>query len=161
MQSDRFSFSKTRPYSEWPDVRNEASRLWQRFTAITRPTSVNRIGLRYINRIDIPLPTARLEDYFLTRLDIAATLPSNVSSWTFEVGMPQQDLADTVVVLRQARVAPPHPGVASIIFDIDVTKGMQLAGGYDAIWDQFETLHSRANLYFEGSITDKVRELFE
>lgn len=161
MQRGRFSYSKLQPYTHWEKVRAEAKRLWQRYAAVARPVSVDGIGLRYVNRIDIPLPAQELREYLLTRLEIAPGLPSDLLNWSFEVGLPQPDLPSTIVVLRQARVEPAKPGVASVLLDIDVNCRTEFRSDYSAMWKKFEELHLRANVYFERTITDKVRELID
>jgi uncharacterized protein (TIGR04255 family) len=53
---DGFTLSRLSPYENWASFRTEARRLWNLYRATARPTRVLRAALRYINRINIPLP---------------------------------------------------------------------------------------------------------
>ncbi|HSI86955.1 MAG: TIGR04255 family protein [Candidatus Methylacidiphilales bacterium] len=66
---DSFLFAWTQPYESWMQFKTEAMRLWQVYGNLTgiTPDQVNRIGLRYVNQIDIPLANnkAQLDDYLV------------------------------------------------------------------------------------------------
>jgi uncharacterized protein (TIGR04255 family) len=53
---DGFTFNKLRAYEDWNKFHSEARELWELYDKIIKPISVDRIALRYINRIEIPLP---------------------------------------------------------------------------------------------------------
>ena len=60
---DGFSFSRLRPYDNWEQLRTEALRLWGIYADLARPTETQRIGLRFINRLALPVSETRFEDY--------------------------------------------------------------------------------------------------
>ena len=51
---DGFTFSRLRPYTRWEEVYSEAQKLWEIYRLATKPVSVTRLALRYINSIEIP-----------------------------------------------------------------------------------------------------------
>ncbi|MBM4125009.1 MAG: TIGR04255 family protein, partial [Nitrospira sp.] len=53
---DGFTFNRLKPYDKWETFRDEAKELWQQYVRIASPEVVTRLALRYINRIEIPLP---------------------------------------------------------------------------------------------------------
>jgi uncharacterized protein (TIGR04255 family) len=63
---DGFTLSRLSPYENWASFRTEARRLWNLYRATARPTRVLRAALRYINRINIPLPLNDFSEYFRT-----------------------------------------------------------------------------------------------
>lgn len=154
-----FSYHKLQPYSRWEEFRLQGRRLWERYRAIAKPTRVGRIGLRYINRIDLP-PGSELKDYLLTFPEIAPGVPQQLSRYTMQLVIPQADIPGTELQLRQGTVAPPRPDVVSVLLDIDLIQVLDVAGYSDELWDHFERLHARQNAIFEYSITDKTRALF-
>ena len=54
LRYDRFSFHRLRPYETWEEFRGEARRLWNRFRETAGPSAVTDVGLRYVNRFDLP-----------------------------------------------------------------------------------------------------------
>jgi uncharacterized protein (TIGR04255 family) len=45
------------PYPGWPKLREQAHANWTDCVAVAGNRQIARIGVRYINRVDIPLPT--------------------------------------------------------------------------------------------------------
>src|SRR5258708_13985008 len=60
---DGFVFSRLAPYESWDQLEREGLRLWQLHTDLAQPNEVQRLGLRFINRIAVPQEGLRLEDY--------------------------------------------------------------------------------------------------
>lgn len=48
---DGFSFSRLTPYQHWEQFYQEGFRLWGIYNEIAQPAEIQRIGLRFINRI--------------------------------------------------------------------------------------------------------------
>ena len=49
---DSFVFSRLTPYEDWNKFLSEAFRLWNIHREIIRPSLIQRIGVRFINRIE-------------------------------------------------------------------------------------------------------------
>src|SRR5439155_5432026 len=60
---DGFVFSRLQPYESWEQLSREATRLWQFYAELARPTEIQRVGVRYINRIQLPQRELQFEDY--------------------------------------------------------------------------------------------------
>lgn len=60
---DRFVFSRLAPYQDWRQFCAEALRLWSIHSQLANPTEIQRIGVRFINRIDMPRDEFRLDDF--------------------------------------------------------------------------------------------------
>lgn len=78
---DGFSASKLAPYTDWHDLRTQARNLWAKYRKATDPVLITRLALRYINRIDIPLPISDLKEYMRTTPEISLDLPQQMSSF--------------------------------------------------------------------------------
>lgn len=156
---DGFTFSRLRPYGNWTELRDEAKRLWNIYRDATGPLRVSRIAVRYINRIDIPLASFDYKDYFRTTPEISPVLPQGLSSFYMELHFPQPDI-DGTLILRQAATPPPEPGVGSVILDLDVFKELSSDVEDNELWKLLELLRAKKNEFFEGSLTDKARQLF-
>lgn len=55
-------FSRLAPYADWALFSAEALRLWNLMCQILTATAVGRLGLRFINRVEVPL-SGRFKDY--------------------------------------------------------------------------------------------------
>jgi len=154
-----FLHSKQAPYEKWESLRDEARRLWQLYLAAARPTLVRRLGLRYINRLDLPVGAPDLKEYLLTGPEIAPGIAQSLSGYTMQLDIPQTDIPNCLLVIREAIVKPPRPDVFSVVFDMDILNGQQFSPSDAAIWTALEQMHARADEVFERSITDRVREL--
>ena len=75
-----FTFSRLKPYRTWESLRDEARELWQHYMQIASPQGITRVALRYINRIEIPLPMRDFKDYILTTPEIAPGLPQELAN---------------------------------------------------------------------------------
>jgi uncharacterized protein (TIGR04255 family) len=152
------SYHKLAPYSDWETCRDEAKRLWLKYGQATNPVRLIRLGLRYVNRLDLPAP-GRLEDYLRTYPELAPGLPQLLSAYMMQLSIPQPDMRGTVLVMRQGLVTAPGPDLASVALDIDLAHVTDIEGQSDEVWPVFEQLHSRQIDTFESCITDKTREL--
>jgi len=158
---DGFAYSWLAPYDTWESFRDEASRLGSKYATLgDAGTRINRISLRYVNRLDLAVPVGELKDYLLTAPDIAPGLSQVMAGFMMQLDLPQPDLPDAVMVVREGIVAPPRPDTVSILLDIDLTQTVDLGLTDQEVWTtNFEALHIRADEAFERSITDKVRKV--
>jgi len=72
---DGFTMSRLAPYENWDALRDEARRLWDIYRTVTSPIRVVRLAVRYVNRIDMPLPLKDFKDYLRTVPEISQDLP--------------------------------------------------------------------------------------
>jgi uncharacterized protein (TIGR04255 family) len=156
---DGFTFNRLKPYGSWPELSNEAKRLWIVYRDAVRPIKMTRIAVRYINQLDVPWPFDDFKDYLRTVPEISTALPQTLSSFFMRLEFPQADF-EGMLVLTQSSVPPPHSGLASFILDIDVIKENSNLTSDVEVWALIERLRIRKNEVFEGCITDKTRALF-
>ena len=155
-QRDGFTFSRLRPYGSWPELRDEARRLWYVYREAVNPEKITRVAVRYINQIDIPLAATDYKDYFRTIPEVSPELPQGLSGFLMQLQFPQTDLWG-MLVLTQATL--PYPATNSVILDLDAFKVTEMVSDED-VWGVLETLRDRKNEFFEGCITERTRALF-
>ncbi len=56
-----FVFSRVTPYEDWDRFAAEAKRLWQIYVELAKPSEIERLGVRFINRI-VPADLNKLDD---------------------------------------------------------------------------------------------------
>jgi uncharacterized protein (TIGR04255 family) len=159
-QRNGWSFSKLAPYESWEAFSSEGRELWRRYRDATRPEAIDRVALRYINRLDLPLPVADFKEYILTSPEVAPALPQQLSGFLMQLHIPQFDI-NAMTVLNLALVPPPGPDICSILLDIDVFRTADAPQADDELWAYLEKLRERKNFVFEACITEKMRRRFE
>lgn len=156
---DGFTFSRLAPYDCWQTFRNEAKRLWSIYQSLTRLEAIARLTVRYINRLDIPLPMGDFKDYLRTFPEVSSDLPQGLSGYFMQLQIPQESPA-TVLIINQALVSPPTPKFVSILLDLDLFLEKDIPNDEIGIWNILEKMHEQKNKAFEACITDRTRELF-
>ena len=152
-----FTFSHMHPYDEWETFRKEARVLWNSYKKACKPSQINRIGIRYINRLDLPL--SRLNAYLLLHPTVPPIPNRAALGFFMQLQIPQPDI-DGILIINEAKVDAPNPDTLSILLDIDIFREYSWDINHDdEAWDFLEKLRERKNEVFEASITQKTREL--
>jgi uncharacterized protein (TIGR04255 family) len=155
---DGFAFSRLAPYETWDSFRKEAWRLWEFYREATGPSAITRVGVRFVNQLDLPADLRDFRDYIRTYPELSSDLDQRLAGFFMQVQIPQPDIG-AMLLLNQAMVPPPNPQTVSIILDIDIVKqGLKVLSN-DEVWDIMEVLRVRKNLVFEACITNMTREL--
>jgi len=154
-----YGFSKLQPYEKWETFVSEAKELWGKYRDLVNPSKVTRIGLRYINRIEIPMPVYDFKEYFLTFPEIAEGLPSAISGLFMRLTLPKP-CTDYNAIITQAINQATNQSLP-IIFDIDVAKTGEFDASSDEIWTFLAEMREYKNEIFFKSLTEKAKGLFE
>ena len=123
--------------------------------------SVARIGVRYINRIDIPIsgPIVEYEKF----INVYPKLPDvlgPVNAYGVQAVLPIVDIG-CKLTLNSAIVASPILDHASFVVDQDISKEVDAPQSDNAIYELLSEIRKRKNIIFEACITDSARELFQ
>lgn len=157
---DGFTMSRLAPYENWDALRDEARRLWDVYRSVANPSKVLRLAVRYVNRIDMPLPVKDLKDYLRTVPEVSPDLPQELSGYFMQLSIPMEDIK-SLTVINETIIESASQNVISVVLDIDIFRNVDLPADEESIWAFFEELRYRKNDVFEACVTDKARELFE
>lgn len=161
---DGFMYSQLAPYDRWEPFVFEALRLWTRYAEITKPVSVNRLGVRYVNRLDIPSQNFDISDYLRTRPELSPDLPQDVSGYFFQVQLPLPNY-DAAVNITSTAAPSGTVGHAALILDLDCFQQMTLNSEDDSfdedLISRLETLRDAKNTVFEACITQTTRGMID
>jgi len=116
---EAFSCSRLKPYEHWPTFLAETMRLWRIHREIAQPSSIQRVGLRFINAIDLPESHADLSDYLVNPPPAAHGFPLPMQGFVRHdlLGVPGHPYH--VNYIQTIQPSPQRAGLA-IIVDIDV-----------------------------------------
>ncbi len=156
---DGFTFSRLSPYPEWETVLSEAKKLWGLYSTKCLPDIITRIAVRYINRLDLPLPIEDFADYLTAPPLVPDSLPQGVSQFLTRVVIHDADITANII---QTMTSTPKADHIGVILDIDVFK-LQEETGFEesSIWPEFEKLRDFKNRIFFESITERMARLCE
>lgn len=158
-----FTFSKLAPYKDWEEVKLAAQQAWQDFVEFSKPETVNRLAVRYINSIEIPLPINDFSEYFTAPPQIPAKLPQGLTAFLQRVVMVDPK-TQSVAVVTQALEEPQsatQSNRVTIFLDIDSFQVKQLDPSSEELWTTFDVLRDFKNNIFFEHITERAAELFE
>jgi uncharacterized protein (TIGR04255 family) len=158
---DGFTFNRLKPYKDWESLRDEARKLWQHYTQIASPKNITRVALRYINRIEIPLPMRDFKDYILTIPEIAPGLPQGLANLFMRLIIPVPAMNASAIVTEAFDPPAASSSVLPFIVDIDVSCEALFDVDAVEVWETFEKLRELKNEIFFKSITDRAKELFQ
>jgi uncharacterized protein (TIGR04255 family) len=162
-RTSSFVCSRLAPYSNWEPFRDRAAQGWEVWRKTAGPIELARIGVRYINRIDIPLKGAQMvaaEDYLRFVPRSPDELREPMSSYAMQVVRPL-GADDCQLVLNSSTVPSPLIGFASFVLDLDVYREANLPRRDDEIWALLERMRNHKNRVFESCITNAARALFD
>ncbi|MBU1211275.1 MAG: TIGR04255 family protein [Alphaproteobacteria bacterium] len=150
------------PYPGWEEFSEQARKNWEAWSKIAPKYSIIRLGVRFINRIDIPVPSngkVNLDQYFTfqPRSDqFEKTLQSYLVQVRFETFAP-----NWVATITSAPVHPhPVPDAMSFILDIDVSREMEIPMHAKKLWATIDEARNVKNDLFERALTEKTKDLF-
>lgn len=159
-RKDGFTFSRLRPYEDWESLSGEARSLWAKYVKLASPSKVTRIAVRYINRIDIPLPVGDLKEYILTGPELVATLPQKLSTLFFRVAIMDDTSPAAAIITEAIDEEHTRKDNLALIFDIDAVLRGSFPLSAEKLWPEFDKLRSFKNRIFFESLTEKGKELF-
>jgi uncharacterized protein (TIGR04255 family) len=145
------------PYPGWLAVRNEILAKWQLIEPLLRPDAIERIGLRYINRIPSERD-ARVADW----LKASPFIPSAIDKaktgikYRFEAGLSADD---TIIVSVFRDLSDARNG--DIFFDIDRGHSPRRQLTLEEIADRMHRLHRDVYDVFSEARTESLEQYLQ
>ena len=159
---DGFSFSRLPPYERWQSFRDEAHRLWKIYKNVASEQLIARWGLRYINRVDIPLKTP-IENF----LAIYPELPPNadgslrtINSSYMRVDGIVEEIPNGRLIIQQASLPPGREDFATLSLDFDISVALFSGMSEESVWESLETARTVKNKLFVASLKKDFLETF-
>jgi len=118
---DGFVFSRLQPYESWDQFKDEAVRLWNMHAELAKSIEVQRLGVRFINRITLPVGEVRLEDYLRVPPQPPGELDLQIMSFFHQDSLLVAGHPYAINIVKT--VQPPHGSGSdggALILDIDV-----------------------------------------
>lgn len=157
---DGFAFSRLDPYQSWESLHSEGMRLWQHYVSFARPIEINRLGVRFINRFQLPFGEVQFEDYLSHSPEAPGGLDLPFITFLHQdtLAVPNHPYAINVVKTIQQQTDPDRMALG-LVLDIDVftIKGFDL--NEEVLNKKLLEMRWLKNKIFFGSITEKAVKL--
>lgn len=158
--SAHMSCSRLAPYVGWDRFRARAEDHWRSWKRVTGYRKIRRIGVRFINRIDIPAArgeAVKIPDYL--RVYPEARAVKRLQSYAMQMSGPLEEDSCRLVI-NSSLVPSPLVDHISVVLDIDISREGDAPQRDDEIWALIDRIRVHKNQIFEESVTEKARGLF-
>jgi len=157
---DLIAVNHLEPYPTWEGFEPIVHQCFEEYSDTTKPKGVRRIGLRYINRIELASEQIELEDYFLIYPHVGPDLPQQFPVCIAGIEVPYQDGRDTLR-LQLTSAEPKAPGNVAFLLDLDYFLARAEALEITSALEWVSDAHKVVQGAFEACLTDRLRKEFE
>jgi uncharacterized protein (TIGR04255 family) len=155
---DGYSFNMLRPYSNWEEFSTAAFIHLKKYIELAKPLAITRIGLRYINRIDLPFENQEFESYIKYLPPVPAGLPKKFEKYFLQMQIPSNDSSSKAVISQTFEQE--KNGRIPFIIDIDVFQDDRIKAT-DSLTERFNILRDLKNRIFEDLVTEECKGFFK
>jgi uncharacterized protein (TIGR04255 family) len=152
--------NKLKPYLGYEHFRKNVEKVLQPYIELAKPTYSERIGMRYIDRIQIPEDSFELDKYFNFSLNFANEEFSKINGISFKVQLTPKHKEHQLFVTLNSVVSS-EEGKSEFILDTYDILLLQKETDENYILSVLDEAHENIEYIFESVITDSARELFE
>jgi uncharacterized protein (TIGR04255 family) len=158
-----YAFTWLQPYPGWDAFQRRADDSWQLFRRFFAPERVLRMGLRFINHIDLPMPgdgtPLALGDYLTTLPNIAQGIGTDMESFFTRIVVPEKTIPARGIITHASRELPDAAAQhLPLTFDVEVYT--TAVGSPEEVWEIAERLRGFKNRVFFSSFTERAMEMF-
>lgn len=157
---DGFTLNRLKPYTSWEQISVEALRLWAIYLDLTKPQSVTRLALRYVNHLNLPGPVADLAEYIVEAPRLPGTTPGIITTFRslLTLEYPGGQMKANVHRAIETSIETSGP---SLLFDIDVYRPGPIDVSGNVLPEFLLGLRDYKNhIFFEG-LTERLVRDFE
>ena len=155
---DGFTHNVLNPYNSWEVHFEEFIKYWQVYKELFEPNFISRIAVRYINRIEIPLPLTSFQEYVNYVPPVPKALPNVLGGFFMQVQAPCHDKIRSVTITET--IDQQVDNKLFFILDVDVFQTIDIGKSKEDLIENFNKIRIIKNEVFESCITEKSRNLF-
>ncbi len=157
---DLLTVNHLKPYPTWQAFKARIVHALKIYREVANPKGIRRIGLRYINKIEIPEQGVAIEDYLLAVPKVPEAVPQIFATFVQRVEIPFEQ-ANGMLVLQSGTVRDEHRGGTVFMLDLDFFTLQADKLTLDSAMEWVENAHGQVERTFEACVTDKARALFK
>jgi uncharacterized protein (TIGR04255 family) len=148
------------PYPTWEGFRPLIYEAYQAYLDVALPAKLNRIGLRYINRLTFPGKQIQFETYLNLYPFTGPDLPQMLFAVDMRVHTAFEDERD-FLSMRLNFPGPAADEKLTALLDFDYFSVSQESVNPDKVYGWLEQAHLHIQEVFEASVTAELKPSFE
>jgi uncharacterized protein (TIGR04255 family) len=154
------SIHVTKPYPQWESFSRDIERVLRAFAALEDNFDLERIGMRYINRVEVPHQNSEISRYFQVSPLQFPTLDLRLQSFLARTEQRFPESENRVLVATFASVIA-QEDQSAFVLDLDVVeKDLEGINTVDLALDLVRVLRKTERTVFESAIKEDAREAF-
>ena len=159
VSKDSLSVTRLAPYTGWTALQELVLREVEEFRKLASDRTLTRLGVRYINRIDVPTTDGTFTpDPYLTLLPTRPEILAQGAAQGFSVSLVGCAVGDYMVNVNMGIAPPQLIDHAALLVDVDAYREAEMDSR--DLGDILNGVRDVKNSVFESLITDQSRALF-
>lgn len=160
IRNNSFTFSKLAPYDTWEEMIEPTLVAWQHFLKYVGKGTINRVALRYINVLELPLPLDSFDRYLTSPPQVPQGLQQGISGFLTRVLCPLKE--DLLIITQSLEREASDNSAVKVALDIEVSHEHELDRSDVATLNLvLNRLRTAKNDAFFAYLTDDALELFK
>lgn len=156
-----FTLSQLAPYQGWADFIERFIRDWGTLKRVLGFQQISRIGVRYINRIDIPATADMVEhEQFLNIYPKMPDILSPLDAYAIQASVTLKDI-NCQLTINTASVPSPILEHVSFVIDTDISSTNAPPQSDADLIELLNNIRNKKNSVFEACISQPARSLFQ
>lgn len=151
--------NQLRPYPHFEAWSGVLLEMLTVYRDVARPVSIARLGMRYINRIEIALASLQMEDYFRVYPAMPSELGASHGKFLIRLQFPGR-VGGHEILLTLGEAPEERPDVQAFVLDLYTVFPLGGSSSFDVIEQRLRDAHENIEWVFEHTITDATRALF-
>lgn len=153
-----FVVSQLAPYPTWDVFLKRFKRDWKHLKRSLGHQEIKRVGLRYINRIDIPTISPIVHhEHFLNVFPQVPDILSPLMAGAIQT-VSYVDEIKCKVTLNSGLVESPILNHTSFLLDLDVAREIELPRNDEELFALLDSMRLKKNQIFEACISQRARD---
>lgn len=150
-----FSISTLSPYQGWQVMKKDALNAWDYIEEVLQPEVINRIGLRYINRIEKETVEDSLEEWLVETDYIPRGVLHSKPGFLLRT-QTHLDRENMIIITLGDTDSQRVGEYGAIIFDIDRIVEQEMAVAQNTLAEELERLHTDIRNVFSSAKGQKL-----
>jgi uncharacterized protein (TIGR04255 family) len=159
-QKDGFSLSHLPPYPHWDKFSDEALVMWEKYKVLTKPMEIQRIGVRFINRIPITNAASKLDEYLIDAPKTWVSFPLPMAGFVHSDTFLIPSTNYVAHVIRALQPADAITNLPAIILDTDVSTLSPMPLNDQMLRTKLKEMRWLKNKIFFASLPPKLLHSF-
>jgi uncharacterized protein (TIGR04255 family) len=158
LQPNSITVAQLAPYKGWDKLIERVARDLSLYRKSSKYREIQRIGVRYINRIDLPAEGNVIEQE--KYLNVYPQVPDGLGpmlGYSMEASFSLDEIG-CVATLRTMPVPSPTLGHASFVIDLDVFSATNVPQNDKAVMELLDNIRTEKNRIFELSVKQLARD---